>query len=221
MKDRNDGVSYENLLKRYKWSESGIYSSCKKYETTATMENKRGRGRKPKTSAREDSMKITTADNVPSGYHKKNRSNLLGTNSRATDSQYIFSPLFCYERPKSPQLRSIASPINEKTYFLARDREYRNRSAKHLIPSVFAYMTIFSCSLHTQSYNLLGIVNKYRGTEYYSVTMMVGITFSQQLQAVTKGGAPNPSGNGKVFSGSTEIPLHQESSRPSALMSAR
>ncbi|GBM10947.1 hypothetical protein AVEN_171432-1 [Araneus ventricosus] len=35
-----------------------LYYFCKKYETTGSIGNQRGRDRKPKTSAREDSMNI-------------------------------------------------------------------------------------------------------------------------------------------------------------------
>ncbi|GBM88017.1 hypothetical protein AVEN_224512-1 [Araneus ventricosus] len=39
----------------------GIYYLCKKYETTGSIGNKRGRDRKPKTNAREDSMNVRSA----------------------------------------------------------------------------------------------------------------------------------------------------------------
>ncbi|GBN25409.1 hypothetical protein AVEN_136193-1 [Araneus ventricosus] len=56
--DRKDGVSYENLAKKYKLSKLGIYYLCKKYEMTGSIANKRGRDRKPKTSTREDSKNV-------------------------------------------------------------------------------------------------------------------------------------------------------------------
>ncbi|GBL93491.1 hypothetical protein AVEN_216604-1 [Araneus ventricosus] len=36
----------------------GVYYLCKKYQTTGSMENKRGQDRKPKTGTREDSMNV-------------------------------------------------------------------------------------------------------------------------------------------------------------------
>ncbi|GBL90698.1 hypothetical protein AVEN_219362-1 [Araneus ventricosus] len=59
--DRKDEIPYETLQIKDTLSKSGIYFLCKKYETTGSIENKRGRGRKPKKSAREDFMIVRLA----------------------------------------------------------------------------------------------------------------------------------------------------------------
>lgn len=61
IEDRKDRLSYADLAKKYKLSKSGVYYLCKKYATTGFVENKSGRGRKPKTTARDDSMIVRLA----------------------------------------------------------------------------------------------------------------------------------------------------------------
>ncbi|GBN23096.1 hypothetical protein AVEN_260018-1 [Araneus ventricosus] len=59
--DTEDRVKYEKLSKRYTSSKLSVHYLYIKFETTVSIESQRWRRRKPKTSAREDSMLVRLA----------------------------------------------------------------------------------------------------------------------------------------------------------------
>lgn len=63
--DRNKGLSYEKISEKYKISKTGAYDICKKFITYGTVKNLVRSGRKPKTSAKDDSMIVRLAKKNP------------------------------------------------------------------------------------------------------------------------------------------------------------
>lgn len=63
---RKSGESYGQLAKKYKISRNGVVRICKKFATTDAVENIAGRGRKRKTTSREDARIVREVMKNPS-----------------------------------------------------------------------------------------------------------------------------------------------------------